>query len=659
MAIRSVSQRNILAASLAALFFPPLCAAQVYFPQAGHNDLAIGEDDRLVADAVIGADTVIDLRWGDAPASEDVTDTMSMLRFENVTVDKEAHLTLSLRGKDDPYLPVKNYWVGAAWKPTGGESDGRLSLEMERDTLFVWGFRTDYVTLEDASVGFNYFDGQGWAMFLLQEQMKLDDSMHIAVGTSIDRAKAAGVNFLVADHGALVIDREDFKPGEFLIEAGDGAKLHFEAGSALVLKSAEEEILKEFVNRAGAVTGLGNVTIVDIRGSGLEGHWEEAPDGSLSLVMGAWQAKGKLADPVNEMHRLWQADKTGALNDFFEVFATTNWAHSAVERNTLLQKALGSTLAMDETAFRGSRFASDALLREKNLLPVSFELVRGSLESDFADGDGLTGRVVRDTEGAALSVRGQWQDWLWGARLQYEDANLDISSNVVNRKAADAESTMLSGTLYAGRSFGDKTLVADLTVSGVEDRLRYRQVDVMVIGTDDVSRKSLSLGLTGIWHGFELVEGWKTDLVVGAQLTDYLKTEYDLMTGGTALWRVEEENRLVASARAGLDISRSWHRYLDERDEEGEIVPRHDWLEVGFSGGLRVRAGDLDGEQTIRVGNARARLVSDDLQPWEAYVGLRADGAWQHSVVGVAAEGIWGPDNRQSWRLSAKVVWEL
>ena len=667
-----ITENRVLFAVMTAVCCVPVAAAGDV-----EQVLVIGDRHLTVEGESLSDNVRLEVRWnqpGDAGGTPEDWETSSVVHFKNMQVSEGARLTLSLKNTGDgqDWHP-RGYWCGAAWTP-GKDTEGSwgVDAEMESGTLFVVGDALSPDTLGELAL-----QASSWsesadyspAMMVFQQSLTLTDRDCFAVGSTIEEGRRQGVNLLVGRYGALVVDQGHLNVTGALINAEEGARIHFETGSAIVLGDASET--EEFrqagegwdgllVNRSDVVTGLGNVVVVDAVNNE-EGHLEENAEGGLTLQMGRWEAKGVLAGPVNEMHRLWQeGGRTGAMNDFFTSFPASRWAEEAVARNTILAKSLGSTQAMDEALWGGSRFVLQATSSKKETMPLEVELIRGHQKGRTVAWVDREGQWMRESEGLALTLRGEYGEWLWGARVLYEDADIEVGNNFIQSAAVDAESTVLTGTLYVGKRLEAMTLFADLSVSGAEDRVDFFQTGDLRIGSDEISRRAVSIGLGGHWAGAGRPAGWQPAMTASVRLTGYGKSDYDERLAGERLWSVEEERRLVGTLGMGTALERSWHRYTLVSDESGEGVHRRDdWVTLGLSAGGRLRCGDLKTVQRVTAGSGSAEMVTDDLGDWEVYAGLGVDGEWDGARMGVSAESLWGPDQRQSWQLRANVVWEI
>lgn len=678
--------KSILATAVAAAFSVPLWAQGE--PVTWENVTAaevfrIGDRDLLFEGIGVSTDTRVTLELGEGIDLSNLS-SASMLNLRNVGVDEGARLTVSLKnnGNDHEETPMRGYWCGASFVPTQErEGSWGLDVEAETGTVFVLGSHSDGSVLDpiasEAWVWFEDTDGHPRSLMVFQESLKLYKEDRYAIGSTIEEAERRDANLLVGRYGVLVVDEAHLDLSGALIEAQDGAKIKFEKNSAIFITDAggafdgetlgmstpepapetnSEEGRIEFFNPGAHVEGLDDVVIVN-GVTGTEGHFVANAAGGLTLVVGDWKADGAMAAPVNALHR----NRTSPGSErFFDVFPVSAWAERAVITNTLLAKSLGTTQAMGDRAADGAQFARGAFLKDPTLMPVNVELTGGRSRGKTVEADGGVGTFDRDTAGLALSVRGVAKDWLWGVRVLYEDANIDIDGPFVKKEATDAESTLLAGSLYLGKKVERLTLVGDVTFAGAEDRVDFFQTGDVKIGADDISRRSVSAGVTGLYEPKTDIFGFAPLWRAGLQLTDYLKTDYDVAIDGDKVWEVEEKNRLVATADVGVELKRDWHLYTRVPGEkDGEWRTRDDWLSLGVTGGMRVRAGDLDSPQRVTAAGASAEIETADLARWETYAGLGLDASWHDALWGLSAEGLWGPDKREACRFRLSLVWNF
>ena len=673
--------KSLMAATVLALFsLSPAEADEtaVSWPSV-RGDYAIGDQDLTFTGETVNEDIRINLSLG-SEADPSNLRSGSLLNLRNLTIEEDVRLTLTLKNEGDDYdMPGRSYWCGASLV-LPPDRQGNLDVEVGAGTVFLVGNRAAPEVLDSLNATAQNEvwaesrwggDGPTPAVMIFQETLNLKNTDHIVVGSSLDTAREKNANLLVGQKGVLMIDQANLDLSGALIEAEKGSKIEFETGSAVIVGQAVGDDVSvsnvetagtaglEFVRPGADIVGLEKVIYVNTI-TGEEGSFKKNAEGGLTIVAGAWAADGVLAAPVNALYQQNRDGEASAgVKRFYEIFPVSDWAESMTIRNILLAKSLGTTSAMSDAAADGARFAQTAFLRNPDTIPVNVEILGGRSEGTADDAENGTNKFERETEGVALSLRGVHDDWLWGARVLYEDANIDVSSEFINQKAVDAESTLLSGSFYIGKRFDVATLIADMTVTGAEDRVDFFQAGNVKIGADAISRRSVSLGVTGLWQPSADWGGWKPTLKAGLQVTDYLKTDYDMALDGERLWEVEEKNRLVATADVGLDLERSWHRYTRVPGEkEDEWRTRDDWLTLGVSGGLRARAGDIETQQVVTAAGASATMKTDDLGQWEAYAGLGLDASWKDALFGVSAEGVWGPDDREACRMRVKVVWE-
>lgn len=683
MIIDPIFRQSLMTATLLALFSLPTLAATdkaaVNWPSV-RGDYAIGDQDLTFTDERVAEDIRINLSLG-SEADRWGLQTGSMLNLRDLQIEEGARLTLTLRNEGDDYdMPGRGYWCGSSFV-SAADRQGGLYVEVGAGTVFLVGSHAApevldclNATAHNEVLAENRWgeDGPTPALMIFQETLKLKNNDRFVVGSTLDVARDKNANLLVGEKGVLLIDMGNLHLSGALIEADKGTKIEFEKGSAIIIGTALDNAVSvteagteskaglEFVSPGSNVVGLDKVIYVNTL-THEEGRFVQNAEGGFTIVSGAWAADGVLAAPVNA---LYQQVRDGyasvGAKRFFEIYPVSDWAETTMIRQTLLAKSLGTTLAMSDASSEGARFAQKAFLKNPDTIPVNVEILGGRSEGTADDAENGVNRFERDTEGLALSLRGVYNDWLWGARVLYEDANIDVESEFINKKAVDAESTLLSGSFYIGKQLKNTTLIADMTVTGAEDQVDFFQTGHVKIGADEISRQSVSLGMTGLYRPRNELVGWTPTVKLGLQITDYLKSDYSMALDGENLWEVEEKNRLVATADAGIDLERTWHRYTRVAGEkEGDWRTRDDWLTVGLSGGFRARAGDIEMEQIVSAAGASATMKTEDLGHWEAYAGLAFDASWKDALFGASAEGVWGADEQEACRMRVKVVWEF
>ena len=539
-------------------------------------------------------------------------------------------------------------------------------------------------------------------VLVLGSTLDVTAQTRISIGAT-DEEAARGANFTLGSYGAMVVDKgllyslesEETEALAPALRAHSGSKLFFAEGSTIVIdwlnsvssddsdwsegegedtdvfaarvmtaEDEEPELMPVLIRMAedSRVEGAFNLTVVDIS--------EETPyeyrlvreDDSWVLGQTVWEAEGPLAAPVNALAlQVFEGRASEPLRALFRGTATTRYFSQYVLYSTLMAKSLGTTDAMDALMAGTVRHAVRSALADEWSNPVSIEILGTKRRGRFAvldfqaeDAFGIArGRRERRASGIALSADTRFGDWFAGARISYEDADVELEfDGLRNSSGLKAESTAAAAGLWLGRFTSWGFVTADAAYSGGEDKLRDAapQTDTaypLLIGSERIRRRACSAGVTAALLP-ETFAGWTPSITTGLSIQYFMPADYSIDGNGTALWQVREKSRILGTASVSAGMTKRWS------DEEVK-----DTVRFTLEGGLRMRAGDLDATQTVSADGVSADIATDDLERGDAFLTADVTGRWKGSVFGIRASGTLGPSGTRSLCGDVHVTYEF
>lgn len=503
-------------------------------------------------------------------------------------------------------------------------------------------------------------------------RLEVKNDAYIVADGNLEDAQKNGWNlYLGADASLLFDGMKNQESNETVggIDIEEGAKAFFAKGSTMVMLHPQPEggsddnhdgikVRKlddgqHFIEAApgSTIEGLENcVTMVFKNGQVYEVGFQKV-EGGWKTSEKVWTVQGYFAPSVSAMfNQISNGTAPSVLESYYKQWIVLDDFAQHVTTLNFMQKQLGTTTAMDRQVMDGALNGIHATRRYETLLPVDVEFLKGQSEGE-AVGLDISNNLVglgyeRESDGFAISVNGRYLNHYAGMRISYDDADVKLENRTFRmNNMIEASSTILTASAYAGTKYDWGYLIGHLSYAGAEDKTRILGMSETVVGAEEISRRTLSLGIasTFVKEGEWLDAG----LIVGGYMTYFLPVDYTVAINGQGVWQLKESKRLVWTGHIGADVSKLWHP-----------TPKS-FLKVNLEGGVRMRAGDTDVTQTMSMGGVESSETTEDLARGEAYASLRFDGKLRDGRFGAGVTQAMGPDGVKHTSAEFHVTFDL